>query len=717
MNDMNPNKDKDEGVIAAENWTRYRYSMLRSHKDYMETAKMLEGHYLGGDYDGFGNLMAGGQWSEDDLAVLNEQGRPAYEVNEIQPAIKAAVGYQINNRMDISFRPKSNGSDQNLAHVRSKVAMHIANQNQFHWKETDVFTDGLVQRRGFYEIRMCYEDSIMGELAVNVLDPFDVIPDPDAKSYDPKDWADVIVTKWLTKDEIAAVYGEKAGEIAEENEHSETDNDFGNGDESEVERNHFGRDESTYDSQYQDARIKRYRVIDRQYWVRGKVKVAVYSEDDVRVLQGDETPEQLEAMTEKGAIITERMGRKVRWTVSLQSVLLKDDWSPYDRFTIVPYFPLFRRGQTRGMVDPAIGGQKILNKGLSQATHIMNTTANSGWQMEENQLTNMTTGELQDRGSKSGLVLERKAGTKPLEKITSNEFPRGLDVLINQAMYNIKEVTVPDAMRGNTTKEVSGIAIQSKQHAAQQTLALALDNLARTRHMVANWIDYAITKYYTAERQIRITKADPVTGKEIDEFVSINQFDPVNNTYLNDMTIGEYEVVVTDQPAQVTFENSQFMQTMEMRKEGIAIPDRHVLKYSNLAEKDEILQEMKSMQDAASQDPLEAAKVALTHAQTRLANSNAVNKGIEGIYSATQAAEQIAINPSIAPVADGLARSAGMKDHDTPPIVDQPEQALIAEEDVDTSENTNPLTPENPSVGMMEGIEGGQNTTQETLAE
>lgn len=709
MDTMNPNKEKSPDQIAADNWTRYRYCVRRSHRDYMDTAKMLEGFYLGGDYDGNGVLKAGGQWSEADLAILQEQKRPAYEVNEIQPAIKAAIGYQINNRMDISFKPKSNGANANLAHIRSKVAMHIAAMNKFHWKETEVFGDGLIQRRGYYDIRMCFEDSIIGELDIQVLDPFDVIPDPDAKSYDPSNWADVIITRWLTEDEISTRYGEEAGKIAKEYQYAETDNDFGVGDESEVERNHFGEEESTYDSQYGDAKIKRYRVIDRQYWVRGKVKVAIYSADDVRTLQGDETPEQLAQMVANGAILTERMGRKVRWTVSIQSKLLFDNWSPYDRFTVVPYFAIFRRGKSRGMVDPAIGSQKILNKSLSQSTHIINTTANSGWQLEEGQLTNMSVDELEQKGAQTGLVLERRQGSLPLQKIQPNPMPQGLDVLINQAMTNIKEVTVPDAMRGNASQEISGIAIQSKQHAAQQTLAMALDNLTRTRHMVSEWIDYAITKYYTSERIIRITKTDPKTGKEIDDFVTINKFD--GTTYLNDMTVGEYDIVITEQPAQVTFENSQFTQIMEMRNAGIALPDRVAIKYSNLTEKDEIIEEMANSQ---APDPIKEAEVALKLAQARLAEVTAVNKSIEATYSATQSATQIAMNPAIAPVADKLMRSSGFQDMDAPPIVSAPEQAIPIQPELMPT-NTNPLTPANPAVGMNEGIEKmdvNSNTTQ-----
>jgi len=62
-------------AIAAESWQRYLYGIERGHREYTEIARMLEGFYLGGDYDKDGNLQAGGQWNEGDLGVLEEQRR------------------------------------------------------------------------------------------------------------------------------------------------------------------------------------------------------------------------------------------------------------------------------------------------------------------------------------------------------------------------------------------------------------------------------------------------------------------------------------------------------------------------------------------------------------------------------------------------------------------------------------------------------------------
>lgn len=733
-------RDYDASQIARENWQRYRYGISRGHNNYTRLAQRLEGFYLGGDRDGNGRLTGGGQWSDDDLAILEEQGRPAYEFNEIKPAVDAAVGYQIHNRMDIAFRPRGGGATKEVADVRSKVAMQIADNNRLHWIETEVFSDGMIQQRGFFEFRMDFDDAIYGELRGSALDPMDVIPDPDAKSYDPSGWGDVIVMRWLTLDDIEGLYGRDARKRVESSYIDQADSqDFGDDDEG-ASRAKFGRESRGlyYDGEYTVNDLRRIKVIDRQHWVRTVMDVAIHPGGDIRPLSGDEAPEVLDHIRSVGATITRRRMKRVRWTVStIYDVLLHDDWSPYDRFTVVPYFPYFRRGRTRGMVDNAVSPQEAANKGLSQYIHILNTTANSGWQVEEGQLTNMTTEELEESGSRTGLVIERKSGTSPLQKIQPNQVPTGVEHLIEMAVRTLKEVTVPDAMRGNRSGETSGVAIQSKQHAAQQQLAVPLDNLARTRAMVGAWIDYAISKYYDTERVFRVTKTDPETGKEIEERLVINQFDPMSGAYLNDMTAGEYDVIVTEQPMQVTFENSQYEQAIEMRKQGIAIPDQFVIKHSNLSDKFEVIQAIEGAQGGGEQqpDPLTEAEVALRMARTekeralaRKHGAESVAKSVEGMYSATQAAATIAQAPEVSTLADGLLRSAGFEDRDAPPIV--PNMGAAARMTagaggvaIDVPSNTSPMfparakpevpvgsvidqiAPESASVGMNAGIE------------
>lgn len=707
---------------ATDNWARYEYGLNRGHGNYVEQARLCENYYLGG----------GNQWTELDRQILAQAGRPALEFNQIKNKINAAVGYQIGNRMDIGFRPRAGAADAETATTLSKLAMQIADNNQLHFKETQVFSDGVIQQRGYFDIRMSYADTMLGEVRIDVLDPMDVIPDPDANSYDPDDWADVTVTRMMTKVEIEELYGTKAkNSLDEEDQAGDVFMPAAN----DIERSTFGEDDNLFSefqgSDEKDDSTKRYRVVDRQFWQMDRADVIITVTGDIRLVE-DVNPKAVEDMVAAGGIRQKRRVRRVRWLITTKDKVLHDDWSPFNHFTVVPFFPTFRRGNTRGLVDDAIGPQQLLNKSMSQFLHIINTTANSGWITVAGTLANMTDEDLANRGSETGLHLMVKKDTavenRP-QKIQPNQVPAGFDRIIDRASALLETATgVNQAMSGAQSNEVSGIAIQTRQFAAQQQLAVPLDNLARTRAMMAQRTLELIQMYYDQPRILRITEADP-SGKETTTEIPLN-WPQADARILNDLTIGEYDVIVTEAPAQITFENSQFLQAIELNEKGANIPWSFIIGYSNLANKQEIIDAM-SQQPAAPVDPrlqaqadLLAAQTQKTQAETSRAQSDAaksaasldllkaqtddtradtVSKSVTAQFSAIQTAATIAQTPATSSLADALLLSAGYVDHNAAPIVPQYDGTVLAAPDL--PKNTNPLTPASPAVGLDTGIE------------
>lgn len=675
---------------AAENWARYNYGKDRGHLEYMEKARRNEDMYLGD----------GGQWSEADKAVMARARRPCYEINEILPAVNSALGYQIQNRLDIGFLPRGGDADMAKATILSKVVKQICDQAGYHRTESQVYADGLIAQRGFFDVRMNFDNNMLGEVDISDLDPMDVIPDPDAKSYDPDKWADVTVTRWLTADEIEQRYGPDARRKAEAS--FDWGADFGQYD-GEPARNKFGERQlyGIHDAYNGADGLRRYRIIDRQKWVYENTPCMVWpTSGDVKTM-ADMTSDQVARAQADGAQPARRMRRRIRWVVSTWCVTISDTYSPYEHFTVVPYFAIFRRGRTTGMVDNAIGPQMVLNKGVSQFVHILNVTANGGWKVEQNSLTNMDTEELSDMGATTGLVVEYAKGTTPPEKITANAIPTGVDRLIDRATQAVKDVTVPDSMRGLQGSSVSGVAKQADQFASQQQLAVTLDNLAFTRRLMAMRVVKLVQRYYDSYRVFKITDTDPMTGQRVESTVEINKFDPETGAYLNDLTLGTYDVVISEQPMHVTFENSQFQQAMDMRKMGVNIPDPAIIRYSNLADKQEIIAALPKPKP----DPVNEAKARLTHAQADKVEADTVNARVTSMFSATQAANVVATNPATSPVADGLLRSAGFQDQDAAPIVPTVATGTPA---LALPHNTDPLTPlhpDSPALGADRGIE------------
>ncbi|MCS7001209.1 MAG: genomic island protein, partial [Dehalococcoidia bacterium] len=557
----------DANDIARANWERYVYGRDHGHEEYCQQARRCEDFYLG----------AGLQWDEQVRRILESEGRPAHEVNEIMPAVNAAVGYQIANRMDVLFVPRSGDASAETAKVLTKLVRHILDVEHYRWRETDVYEDGLIMQRGYFDVRLRFSDSLRPEIEIRTLDPMDVIPDPDAKSYDPDEWADVIITRWLTADEIRSIYGDEAARQVEALDYA--DEDFGEGASDDgVPRSRFGAT-AGYDAvQRGPGRIPRYRIIDRQHWQYTPSDVAIYPTGDIRVIEGA-TDEQRAAYMASGAIITRRPMRRVRWTVTATDrVVLHDDWSPFRHFTIVPFFPYFRRGRTRGLVDNAISSQELKNKALSQYIHIVNTSANSGWLVPFGTLRNMTDRQLEEWGARSGLTIVYDPTMGKPEKIPPNPMPVGVEGLIQHATQNIRATTgVNEALLGIGNRDNSGVLFQSRQYAAAQGLARPLDNLARTRYILATRLLDIIQQYYIDHRIYRITGID-VIGRPYDETVEVNA--PTDSgAVVHDLTVGEYDIVITDVPMHVTYDQTQFEQIVKMRREmGVAIPDSVVIR-------------------------------------------------------------------------------------------------------------------------------------------
>jgi len=171
---------------------------------------------------------------------------------------------------------------------------------------------------------------------------------------------------------------------------------------------------------------------------------------------------------------------------------------------------------------------------------------------------------------------------------------------------------------------------------------------------------------------------------------------------LNDVTLGEYDITITETPQQVTFENSQFMQMLELLEKGAPIPWKHVLRVSNLANKTEVIEDIEAQEAAQQppQDPLAEARASLMAAQTEKTQAEAVYKQIESLYSAAQAAGVLASSPQVAKVADEIAQSAGFKDKNAAPLFGEAEGG-----DVQTGQSGALPALQSPRAGRQAGIQ------------
>ena len=582
-------KEAEELTLAKSQFDAYTRARDNGHEEYIHMAKKCDAYYRGE------------QWDDFDMQMLDDQGRPALTINTILPTINAVLAEQSSKKADIQFKPRG-GGEQNVADVLTQVYAYIADNNKLDWVEQQVFSDGLIQDRGYFDVRVDFEEHVQGEIKIEAKDPLDILIDPDAKHYDPRTWNEIFETKWMSIDEIEETYGQdKADKLRML---AETGTTLG-ADSMEYEEERYGdTDEHNYGQQYpgdpENARMLRsIRVIERQYY---KLDDCMYYVDpvsgDKRKIPNAWGKKKREKFADEFGldIITKKM-RRVRWTVTADTVVLFDDFSPYDHFTIVPYFPYFRRGKPFGMVRNLLSPQEQLNKISSQELHIVNTTANSGWIVESGSLSGMTADDLEEHGAETGLVLEYNRGSTPPGKIPPNQIPTGLDRISQKAAQNIKQISgITEAMLGMDSPEVSGVAIQAKQNRGSMLLQVPLDNLAKTRQYLAEKILHMVQSYYTEERIIQVTdESDPFKPRQK---LRVNEMSP-EGEIVNDLTLGEYDVIVGTAPARDNFDEMQFAEAIELRGVGVPIPNDMIVEYSHLSRKADIAERIRQMEGTA----------------------------------------------------------------------------------------------------------------------
>lgn len=595
--------------LAGQQWQRYCYVRDSGHLNFIEKANRCE------------DFFAGNHWDPSDRAACREGRRPSLTINKVLGTLSSILGEQIDLRSEIAFRAQY-GAPSGNSDILNKVFKYISNCNQLDTVRSEVFADGAITSRGYYDVRMNFDKSVTGNIIIEQLNPKNVIPDPDASEYDPDSWNEVFYVKWLTANDIAYLYNTKDAEELRVKGASSWAYGY---DSVDTMRDRFsGNSILGHAVSEVDAGVSRLiRVIERQYRKLDKMQYFIHVKTGERkeiphTWKQDRINALLEAMGGQ-LVVDSHIGERIRWTVTADNYVLHDEWSPYKHFTIVPYFPYFRYGRTVGLVENLIDPQELLNKTTSSELHVVTTSANSGWKIKAGSLTNMTPDELEENGAKSGLVLELD-DIGNAEKILPNQIPQGLSELSRKGENYIKAVSMRgDAQTGMARADVSADQIDAQNAHGDTGLRKPLENLNRTDWLLARNILDLVQDYYTDPRIMTITHND-LTGETTD--VSINWPDPSTGELMNDLSMGEYDFTVVSQKARQTMDESQMAQAVMLKKElGVAIPDEFLIENSNLINKSAMVKAIKEA--ASSQEALMRKQMEIMGQQLTLAELKA----------------------------------------------------------------------------------------------
>lgn len=534
------------------------------------------------------NFLEGEHWTEEEKAILTEIKRSALTLNKIAPLWRLVMGYQTSNRLDINYVPTSDSqSSEGVGQVLQNVYKAEAGRTDLKFIDSEVFGDGLTTGRGFWDIRLDFENNDFGEVKPITNDPFSIYIDPDCNTYDLNESAAYVQESvWTDIDKVNELFGPAAAEQVEcmtsVSHQSQLLYFLG---EQDISPHRFfgqyaddkamGNWSDVYHTDFVDRQAKRLRLLDSQYKITRIQPCFIDLETGTKAPIPDDwmIPEnqfKIQAFLDHAeqlnnkVKIAHRPVKRIRWTVTCADVLLFDGWSPYNSYTKVGYFPYFRRGKTRGMVEDLVDPQREINKKRSVLIDILNRNANSGWIYEENTLDPEQEENLRKYGSAPGINVKYKTSPTNREgprRIEPGGYPQGLDRLEEKASVDLHQISgINESALGQLDRVQSGRAIEARQRQAVLSIQLYQDNFSRSKKILGRKFLEIFQQHYTEERVYRIMGEDSNAV-----MVEINKKMMNGNnsvTRMNDITLGKYMVEVDEVPISATFKQGQFEETM-----------------------------------------------------------------------------------------------------------------------------------------------------------
>jgi hypothetical protein len=174
-----------------------------------------------------------GQWEEADRIRLKDQQRPCITFNRIAPVVASVVGQEINQRAEVTYKPRTTqtaeqpapggpnhgmapmgvagpnpgvpgADDTGPAETITAAAAYLRDQCDAEDEESDAFQDTVICGMGWVETRVSHDENPDGELVEDRIDPLNMYWDCKAEKRNLVDarrvWYVKEIDKWEAKE-------------------------------------------------------------------------------------------------------------------------------------------------------------------------------------------------------------------------------------------------------------------------------------------------------------------------------------------------------------------------------------------------------------------------------------------------------------------------------------------------------------------------------------
>ena len=478
-------------------------------------------------------FAAGDQWPVEIQNSRVLEARPCLTVNKVDAYCRQLTNQMRQQRPRIKVHGVNTESDAKIAQIIQGICRHIeekSNADQAYDKGGDF---AVRMGWGYWRVTTKYENetSFNQEIAIEQIDnPFTVYFDPNSTQPDGSDAEKVLITTVIPKKVFKKMYPG-----------------------AEIDQGFTMRGTGDMNSEWimkEDIRIAEYF-----YTERKAIKLCLLS--DGTSVEESELPPQ-EVLDASGITIVDKRDsytKQIKWCkLTAMQVLEEGDWAG----KYIPIVPVYgqetvveAKKKRFGIVRMAKDPQRMYNFWQTSLTESVALAPKAKWLLAEGQDEGHEN-EWAMANIKSMPVLRYKqkdidGNPAPApQRLQPEPPPAGIMAAAQSMTTDLMQVVgifdPAQLPQGN----ISGKALQGQQQQVDMTNFHYYDNLTRSIRQTGRIILDLIPKIYDKERVLRIIGDD---GKP--ELMTINQYgqdDEGVYKVLNDVTVGEYDVVMDTGP-------------------------------------------------------------------------------------------------------------------------------------------------------------------------
>jgi hypothetical protein len=474
-------------------------------------------------------FLKGNQWPEKQRRQRESEGRPCLTINKLPTFLQQVTNDQRQNQSSIKVSAVSEDADADTAEIIQGMIRHVEYDSAAPVAYGTAVNSAAAIGFGYFRIVSEYEsdDSFDQVLKIKrVRNSFTVSMDPASTEPDGSDQQYCIISEKMTKVEFKARHPNAQITINGFDNRS-----VGNGDNQEWIWEDMVRVAEYYRIEFTPATL--YQLVD------GSTTF-------------DKPQDESQVKTKRESVKRKVMWRKVTPLEVLEEVEVKCRW--------IPVFPvygteididgkIYRAGLIRNAKDPAM----MYNYWMTSATEEVSLRPKTPYIGAEGTFEGHES-KWRQANNRSYPYLEYKPTSvdgqlvPPPSRQPMVDVPVGVLAMANHAADNVKSTTgLFDSSLG-----AAGNAQSGKQELAQQRQGNVAnfhytDNLNITLRHAGKCLIDMIPHYYDAQRVVQTRGED---GQS--DHAEINKWDQVAKKFVNDITVGQYDVAVSVGPSYAT---------------------------------------------------------------------------------------------------------------------------------------------------------------------